>query len=131
MKMIRYVAGTVTSTMGHCVTFEAGKPTYVPDDPALIVECRAAGAIEVTPEVEANLANSAAAAAVDPEYQAYLAAKAAGALGVTASVGLPSQEDNLDDEDKVEAAVEAPAAETVAETVATKPAARRAGAKAA
>lgn len=124
MKMIRYISGTVASRTGHCVTFAAGKPTYVPDDPALIVECRAAGAIEVTPEVEANLANSAAAAAVDPEYQAYLAAKAAGKSGVSGEValtGLPSQEDNLDPEDKVDAA------DT---TTAAKPVTRRAAAKA-
>lgn len=140
MFMICYSSRTVPSLSGHTITFEAGKKTFVPDDALLLRDCRAAGAIELTPEIEASLAHSASAAAADPEYQAFLAMRAAQAgeqtgeqagdqAGeLTESTGLPSQEDNLDDEDKT--GDTAGAAEPAAATP-TKPARRAAGAKAA
>lgn len=140
MFMICYSSRTVPSLSGHTITFAAGKKTFVPDDALLLRDCRAAGAIELTPEIEASLAHSASAAAADPEYQAFLAMRAAQAgeqtgeqagdqAGeLTESTGLPSQEDNLDDEDKT--GDTAGAAEPAAATP-TKPARRAAGAKAA
>lgn len=40
--MVRAVGGTVASGI-HMITFEEDKPTFVPDDAAVIEACRIAG----------------------------------------------------------------------------------------